>query len=185
MRALRVLGSGARLLRGGRGAAAAGAGAAARLPAAAWAGAPPPRGGAGGGWGVLLPWAATAGARAMSAGTLPDHRRITMPKLSPTMEVGTIASWRKAEGDAIDENDVLAEIDTDKASMEYTYSDTGFLAKVGGGASALSSGGGAVGGGWGGTPGSGFCRLFGRAGGETRVARTVLRRQVGDCASCA
>lgn len=95
MRALRVLGSGARLLRG-----------------------------------VLLPWAATAGARAMSAGTLPDHRRITMPKLSPTMEVGTIASWRKAEGDAIDENDVLAEIDTDKASMEYTYSDTGFLAKI-------------------------------------------------------
>lgn len=132
MRALRVLGSGARLLRGGYGARAgqAATGAAApRLPAA-WADASPPGSGLGG-WG-LLPWAATAGARAMSAGTLPDHRRITMPKLSPTMEVGTIASWRKAEGDAIDENDVLAEIDTDKASMEYTYSDTGFLAKVGG-----------------------------------------------------
>lgn len=67
----------------------------------------------------------------MSADTLPEHRRITMPKLSPTMEVGTIASWRKGEGDAIDENDVLAEIDTDKASMEYNFSDAGFLAKVG------------------------------------------------------
>jgi len=129
MHTLRFLGSGVRLLRGSvygvRGSGVAGA----TVPRLR-----PPRAGTAtgnGGWG-FFPWASTAGARAMSAETLPEHRRITMPKLSPTMEVGTIASWRKAEGDAIDENDVLAEIDTDKASMEYNYSDVGFLAKVGG-----------------------------------------------------
>lgn len=132
MRTLRVLGSSARLLRGNYVARTGQAvtGATAPRPPAGWGAAFPPGGGVTG-WG-LLPWAATAGARAMSAGTLPEHRRITMPKLSPTMEMGTIAAWRKAEGDAIDENDVLAEIETDKTMMEYTFSDTGFLAKVGG-----------------------------------------------------
>jgi len=129
MHTLRFLGSGARLLRGSvygaRGSGVAGAAGPCLRP---------PRAGpatGSGSWG-FLPRTATAGARAMSTEILPEHRRITMPKLSPTMEVGTIAGWRKAEGDAIDENDVLAEIDTDKASMEYNYSDVGFLAKVGG-----------------------------------------------------
>ena len=42
---------------------------------------------------------------------------ITMPALSPTMEEGTLARWLKAEGDTIEAGDIIAEIETDKATM--------------------------------------------------------------------
>lgn len=67
--------------------------------------------------------------RAMSA--LPDHKTIYMPKLSPTMEVGTVQEWKKKEGDVIDAGDVIAEIETDKATRSFEYNDEGFLARVG------------------------------------------------------
>ena len=44
---------------------------------------------------------------------------ITMPRLSDTMEEGTVAKWLKKVGDKIDEGDILAEIETDKATMEF------------------------------------------------------------------
>ena len=53
-----------------------------------------------------------------------------MPKLSPTMELGTIQEWKKKVGDAIEAGEVLVEIETDKATRSYEYSDDGFLAKV-------------------------------------------------------
>ncbi|MEQ9088951.1 MAG: biotin/lipoyl-containing protein, partial [Alphaproteobacteria bacterium] len=43
---------------------------------------------------------------------------ITMPALSPTMEEGTLAKWLKSEGDSVSAGDVIAEIETDKATME-------------------------------------------------------------------
>lgn len=78
------------------------------------------------------------GARTTSAGwamsralsTLPDHKLIRMPALSPTMEVGTIQEWKKKEGDAIEGGEVIAEIETDKATRSYEYNDDGFMAKV-------------------------------------------------------
>jgi len=44
---------------------------------------------------------------------------ITMPRLSDTMEEGTVARWLKKEGDSVNEGDILAEIETDKATMEF------------------------------------------------------------------
>ena len=55
---------------------------------------------------------------------------ILMPTLSPTMEKGNLSKWLKKEGDAIKTGDVIAEIETDKATMEYEAVDDGVLAKI-------------------------------------------------------
>jgi pyruvate dehydrogenase E2 component (dihydrolipoamide acetyltransferase) len=55
---------------------------------------------------------------------------ILMPALSPTMEKGNLAKWLKKEGDPIKTGDVIAEIETDKATMEYEAVDDGVLAKI-------------------------------------------------------
>src|SRR5260221_12104541 len=55
---------------------------------------------------------------------------ILMPALSPTMTEGKIAKWLKREGDTIKAGDVLAEIETDKATMEIEAVDEGTLAKI-------------------------------------------------------
>ena len=55
---------------------------------------------------------------------------IIMPKLSPTMEEGQIARWLKKEGDAVEANEPIAEVDTDKATMEVTSLDAGTLLKI-------------------------------------------------------
>jgi pyruvate dehydrogenase E2 component (dihydrolipoamide acetyltransferase) len=55
---------------------------------------------------------------------------ILMPALSPTMEKGNLAKWLKKEGDKIKSGDVIAEIETDKATMEYEAVDDGTLAKI-------------------------------------------------------
>ena len=55
---------------------------------------------------------------------------LVMPRLSDTMEEGTIGRWLKQEGDAIKEGDVLAEIETDKATMEFQAYADGTLLKI-------------------------------------------------------
>ncbi|MGA8163456.1 MAG: pyruvate dehydrogenase complex dihydrolipoamide acetyltransferase [Waddliaceae bacterium] len=55
---------------------------------------------------------------------------ITMPKLSPTMEIGTIAKWQKKVGDKVEPGDVLLEISTDKATVEHEVLDGGWLRKI-------------------------------------------------------
>ncbi len=55
---------------------------------------------------------------------------ILMPALSPTMEKGNLARWLKKEGDTVKAGDVIAEIETDKATMEYESIDDGVLAKI-------------------------------------------------------
>ncbi|MFN3214664.1 MAG: pyruvate dehydrogenase complex E1 component subunit beta [Henriciella sp.] len=55
---------------------------------------------------------------------------ILMPALSPTMEEGTLAKWLKGEGDKVEAGDVIAEIETDKATMEVEAVDEGTLAKI-------------------------------------------------------
>jgi len=56
--------------------------------------------------------------------------QVLMPALSPTMEEGTLAKWLKAEGDAVKSGDILAEIETDKATMEFEAVDEGILGKI-------------------------------------------------------
>ncbi len=55
---------------------------------------------------------------------------IGLPKLSPTMEEGTLVSWAKKEGDTVDVDDLLAEVETDKATMEFRSFDRGVLLKI-------------------------------------------------------
>ncbi|RZS99896.1 pyruvate dehydrogenase complex dihydrolipoamide acetyltransferase [Aquimarina brevivitae] len=56
---------------------------------------------------------------------------ITMPRLSDTMEEGTVASWLKSVGDKVEEGDILAEIETDKATMEFESFYSGTLLHIG------------------------------------------------------
>ncbi len=56
--------------------------------------------------------------------------QVLMPALSPTMTEGTIARWLKKEGDSVSSGDVLAEIETDKATMELEAVDEGILGKI-------------------------------------------------------
>ncbi len=55
---------------------------------------------------------------------------LKMPALSPTMEQGTLAKWLKSEGDSIEPGDIIAEIETDKATMEFEAIDEGVLSKI-------------------------------------------------------
>ncbi|PLB21043.1 MAG: Dihydrolipoyllysine-residue acetyltransferase [Flavobacteriaceae bacterium FS1-H7996/R] len=56
---------------------------------------------------------------------------VTMPRLSDTMEEGTVATWLKKEGDKVSEGDILAEIETDKATMEFESFQSGTLLHIG------------------------------------------------------
>ncbi|KAA6404932.1 pyruvate dehydrogenase complex dihydrolipoamide acetyltransferase [Candidatus Tokpelaia sp.] len=56
--------------------------------------------------------------------------KITMPALSPTMETGNLAKWLVKEGDSVRSGDVIAEIETDKATMEVEAADEGVVAKL-------------------------------------------------------
>src|SRR6478609_12206665 len=55
---------------------------------------------------------------------------ITMPALSPTMEEGKLAKWHDKEGDSVSSGDVIAEIETDKATMEVEAVDEGKIGKI-------------------------------------------------------
>src|SRR4028118_1104121 len=55
---------------------------------------------------------------------------LRMPALSPTMEEGTLAKWLVKEGDEVTSGTVLAEIETDKATMEFESIDEGTIAKI-------------------------------------------------------
>src|SRR3546814_1698639 len=55
---------------------------------------------------------------------------LKMPALSPTMEEGTLAKWLVQEGDEVKSGDLLAEIETDKATMEFEAVDEGTIAQI-------------------------------------------------------
>src|SRR5205085_10326765 len=56
--------------------------------------------------------------------------QVLMPALSPTMEKGNLAKWLKKEGETIKSGDVIAEIETDKATMEVEATDEGTLGRI-------------------------------------------------------
>jgi pyruvate dehydrogenase E2 component (dihydrolipoamide acetyltransferase) len=61
---------------------------------------------------------------------LPEHRLLTMPKVSPTMTHGRLVEWKKGEGEEFAEGDMLAEVETDKAIMPIEAKDDGFFARI-------------------------------------------------------
>src|SRR5271156_4115856 len=56
--------------------------------------------------------------------------QVLMPALSPTMTEGNLAKWHKKEGDTVKAGDILAEIETDKATMEFEAVDEGTLGRI-------------------------------------------------------
>ncbi|KAI1738696.1 dihydrolipoamide acetyltransferase component [Xylaria scruposa] len=62
--------------------------------------------------------------------SFPPHTVIKMPALSPTMTAGNIGAWQKKAGDSIAPGDVLVEIETDKAQMDFEFQEEGVIAKV-------------------------------------------------------
>ena len=74
----------------------------------------------------------TAKTETSKTAAMPDNVEIiTMPRLSDTMEEGTVASWLKKVGDTVSEGDILAEIETDKATMEFESFYNGTLLYIG------------------------------------------------------
>ncbi|KAL9236553.1 hypothetical protein vseg_011207 [Gypsophila vaccaria] len=71
-----------------------------------------------------------ASAGKINTAELPPHAVLEMPALSPTMNQGNITKWRKKQGDKIEVGDVLCEIETDKATLEYESLEEGYLAKI-------------------------------------------------------
>uniref|UniRef100_A0A0D9VVJ1 Dihydrolipoamide acetyltransferase component of pyruvate dehydrogenase complex n=1 Tax=Leersia perrieri TaxID=77586 RepID=A0A0D9VVJ1_9ORYZ len=65
-----------------------------------------------------------------STAGLPPHLVVGMPALSPTMNQGNIAKWIKQEGEKIEVGDVICEIETDKATLEFESLEEGYLAKI-------------------------------------------------------
>ena len=62
--------------------------------------------------------------------SFPVHEVMTMPALSPTMAEGSLLKWKKSVGDQVEAGDVLAEIETDKATMEWEAQEDGIIAKI-------------------------------------------------------
>jgi pyruvate dehydrogenase E2 component (dihydrolipoamide acetyltransferase) len=60
----------------------------------------------------------------------PYHLVVGMPALSPTMETGTLANWELKEGDSFSAGDVIAKIETDKATIDFEAQDDGCIAKI-------------------------------------------------------
>ncbi|XP_048368955.1 dihydrolipoyllysine-residue acetyltransferase component of pyruvate dehydrogenase complex, mitochondrial [Sphaerodactylus townsendi] len=60
----------------------------------------------------------------------PPHQKVPLPALSPTMQMGTIARWEKKEGDKISEGDLIAEVETDKATVGFESLEECYLAKI-------------------------------------------------------
>ncbi|CAK0785753.1 hypothetical protein CVIRNUC_008964 [Coccomyxa viridis] len=63
-------------------------------------------------------------------GDYPPHSLMGLPALSPTMSQGNIAAWKKKEGEEVAAGDSIAEIETDKATMDWESQDDGFIAKL-------------------------------------------------------
>nr|XP_033774466.1 dihydrolipoyllysine-residue acetyltransferase component of pyruvate dehydrogenase complex, mitochondrial [Geotrypetes seraphini] len=62
--------------------------------------------------------------------SLPPHQKVPLPSLSPTMQMGSIARWEKKEGDKIKEGDLIAEVETDKATVGFESMEECYLAKI-------------------------------------------------------
>ncbi|KAM6986406.1 dihydrolipoyllysine-residue acetyltransferase component of pyruvate dehydrogenase complex, mitochondrial [Aplochiton taeniatus] len=72
----------------------------------------------------------TSGSQSNRFYSLPPHQKVELPALSPTMQSGTIARWEKKEGDKINEGDLIAEVETDKATVGFELLEECYMAKI-------------------------------------------------------
>lgn len=72
----------------------------------------------------------TGGCQSTRFYSLPPHQKVELPALSPTMQTGTIARWEKKEGEKISEGDLIAEVETDKATVGFEMLEECYLAKI-------------------------------------------------------
>ncbi|KAK6317641.1 hypothetical protein J4Q44_G00130410 [Coregonus suidteri] len=79
---------------------------------------------------LLQPPKPIMGAQTQRFYSLPPHQKVELPALSPTMQTGTIARWEKKEGDKINEGDLIAEVETDKATVGFELLEECYLAKI-------------------------------------------------------
>ena len=80
---------------------------------------------------MYTPYQKRTGAHGLTQGTaFPPHTIISMPALSPTMQSGNIGAWQKQPGDSLAPGDVLVEIETDKAQMDFEFQEEGTFAKI-------------------------------------------------------
>uniref|UniRef100_A0A8B9KNX4 Acetyltransferase component of pyruvate dehydrogenase complex n=1 Tax=Astyanax mexicanus TaxID=7994 RepID=A0A8B9KNX4_ASTMX len=93
---------------------------AALAPAAAASAPPPP----------AAPAAAAPPPPQAPGSSYPSHMKILLPALSPTMTMGTVQRWEKKVGEKLNEGDLLAEIETDKATIGFEVQEEGYLAKI-------------------------------------------------------
>ncbi len=79
-----------------------------------------------------LPSIASTGRLALARyyASFPSHTVVKMPALSPTMTAGGIGAWQKKPGDTIAPGEVLVEIETDKAQMDFEFQEEGVIAKI-------------------------------------------------------
>ncbi|CAL8268102.1 unnamed protein product [Merluccius merluccius] len=92
-----------------------------------------PGSGSGSGSGSVLrcpPPPPAAGRQTQRYYSLPPHQKVQLPALSPTMQTGTIARWEKKEGEKINEGDLVAEVETDKATVGFEILDECYMAKI-------------------------------------------------------
>ena len=73
---------------------------------------------------------AAAAPAPVAATNYPKHNLMSLPALSPTMQTGTILNWTKNVGDEVNDGDMLAEIETDKASVAFEVYEEGYIAKI-------------------------------------------------------
>ncbi|EFA76192.1 dihydrolipoamide acetyltransferase [Heterostelium album PN500] len=74
--------------------------------------------------------AAAAPKPAASSKTYPKHIVVGMPALSPSMETGGLAKWNKKVGDQVKVGDIIAQVETDKATMDFECLESGYVAKI-------------------------------------------------------
>ncbi|XP_023410558.1 dihydrolipoyllysine-residue acetyltransferase component of pyruvate dehydrogenase complex, mitochondrial isoform X2 [Loxodonta africana] len=70
------------------------------------------------------------GSRGRRCYSLPPHQKVPLPSLSPTMQAGTIARWEKKEGEKINEGELIAEVETDKATVGFESLEECYMAKI-------------------------------------------------------
>lgn len=68
--------------------------------------------------------------RSFATTNYPPHEVLAMPALSPTMEMGKLASWEKKVGDKVTAGDVLCQVETDKATVSFDSTEDGYIAKI-------------------------------------------------------
>jgi pyruvate dehydrogenase E2 component (dihydrolipoamide acetyltransferase) len=79
---------------------------------------------------AVAPSSSAPAAASPSASSYPTHNVVGLPALSPTMDTGNVGTWKKNVGDQVVAGDILVDVETDKAQMDFECQEEGYLAKI-------------------------------------------------------